>query len=131
MNYTKNLSFLFIPSNLHSNACFIYYLSGLSGMVFEHLRDYFHLEDLMVDFFSCFNFLSYRSRSQSISNYTCVFGTACLLTISKPSSGVCPIAMGKHYLNSQVPLYVFNSATPLQHIFPCTKSKSQLKAFVN
>jgi hypothetical protein len=35
--------------------------------------------------------------------------------------------MGKHYIDSQVALYVFNSTMPLQPIFPHTNSELELK----
>jgi len=43
---------------------------------------------------------------------------ACLFAMTKPLGGVHPIVMGKHYINSQITLYVFNFVKLLQHIFP-------------
>jgi hypothetical protein len=50
-----------------------------------------------------------------------------LITMIKPSNGVHSIVMGKHYINSEVAFYVFNSTMPLQAISPHTNSELQLK----
>jgi hypothetical protein len=41
-----------------------------------------------------------------------------LLTMTKPSCGVCPIAMGKRCIESQALFYAFNLTMLLQHISP-------------
>jgi hypothetical protein len=47
--------------------------------------------------------------------------------MNKPSSEIHPIAMRKHYLDSQAAYYAFNFMTPLQQISSRTNFKLQLK----
>jgi len=53
-----------------------------------------------------------------------------LLTMTKPSSGVHPITMGKHCINSQIVFYFFNYVKHLQHTFFHTNLELQLKVNV-
>jgi hypothetical protein len=51
-------------------------VSGPFGMAFEHVWDYFHLEDLVMDFLVISTLLSYRSRSHSTLNCMCPWSSS-------------------------------------------------------
>jgi hypothetical protein len=59
-----------------------------------------------------------------------VLEAAHLLTMTKPSSGIHPIIIGKHCLNSQIMLYGFNFVKHLQHTFSHTNLELQLRVNV-
>jgi hypothetical protein len=90
-NYIKTLSFLLIPLNWCSNACLHLLASGPFEMVYLQGETVFTLKIQQVDSLSMF---SYCIRSLSTPN-SCVFGAACLLAMTKPSDGICPIAVGE------------------------------------
>jgi len=69
--------------------------NGLSRMVFEHLWNYFHLEDSTSGLLQLFQLCFHIAQSQIPPQITCVFGTTHLLTMTKPLGGVRPIAMGE------------------------------------
>ncbi len=50
--------------------------------------------------------------------------------MTKPLGGIYPIVMGNHYIKLQAAFYAFNFAKFLQHIFPHTNLKLQLKVVV-
>ncbi len=67
--------------------------SGPFGIVFEHLHDYFHLKDLASGFFQLFQLCFHITQGHIPPQIARVLGTAHLLTMTKPSSGVCPITL--------------------------------------
>ncbi len=81
-------------------------------MVFEHLWDCCHLEDLTNGFPQLFQLYSHITQGYIPPQIACVLGVACLLTMTKPSSGVHPIVMGKslYQLTSHVLCIQFHEA---------------------
>jgi len=69
--------------------------NGLFGMIFEHLQKHFHLEDLANGFPHIFPFYFHITQGHIPYRITHVLGAAHFLTITKPSSGIHPIAMGE------------------------------------
>jgi hypothetical protein len=69
--------------------------NGPFGMVFEHLRDYFHLEDLASEFPQLFQICFHIARGHIPPQIARIFGVVCLLTMTKPLGGVCPIVVGE------------------------------------
>jgi hypothetical protein len=67
--------------------------SGHYGMVFEHLQDFFNLEDLASGFLQLFQLCFHIVKGHIPLQIAHDFGAACLLT-TKPLSGVHPIAVG-------------------------------------
>jgi hypothetical protein len=70
-------------------------IGGLSRIVFEHLRDCFHPEDLASGFIKLFQLCFHIAQGRIPPQIAHVFGVAHLLTMTKPLGGVCPIAMGE------------------------------------
>ncbi len=69
--------------------------SGPSWMVFEHLWDYLHPKYSTNGFPQLFQFCSHIAHGHIPPQVTCILGVAHLLAMTKPSNGVCPIAMGE------------------------------------
>jgi hypothetical protein len=69
--------------------------SGPFGMVSKHLRDCFHLEDLVGGFLQLFQLCFHIAQGHISPQIAHVLGAACLLAMTKPSGGVHPIAMGE------------------------------------
>jgi hypothetical protein len=90
------------------------------GIIFEHLVNYFHPEDFASGFPQLFQLCFHIAQGHIPPQIACVFGVAHLLTMAKPSGGICSIAVGKHYIDSQAVFYVFNYVKLLQHTFPHT-----------
>jgi hypothetical protein len=67
--------------------------SGPFGTVFEHLQNYFHLKDLASGFFQLFQLCFHIAQGHIPPQIAHVLGTTHLLTMTKPSSGVCPITL--------------------------------------
>jgi hypothetical protein len=99
-------------------------------MVFEHLWDYFHLEDLMNGLPQLFQLCFHIAQGHIPPQIARILGVARLLAMTKPLGGVRPIVMGEKYIDSQAMFYVFNFMKLLQHIFPQTNLKLQLKVVV-
>jgi hypothetical protein len=66
--------------------------SGLFRMVFKHLQNYFHLKDSTNEFLQLFQYFVHIAHGH-IPPKLHVFLD--LLAMTKPSSGVCPFAMGE------------------------------------
>ncbi len=64
-----------------------------SGMAFEHLQDFFHPEDLMDGFPHLFQLYFHITQGHIPYQIIHVLGATHFLTITKPSSGIHPIAM--------------------------------------
>ncbi len=69
--------------------------NGLFGMIFEHLQDYFHLKDLVNGFFQLFQLCFHIAQGHIPPQIARVLGVACLLAMTKPSSGIRPITVGE------------------------------------
>jgi hypothetical protein len=69
--------------------------SGFFGMIFEHFRNYFHLEDSTSGFSQLFQLCFHIAQGHISPQIAHVFGTARLLARTKPLGGVHPIAMGE------------------------------------
>ncbi len=69
--------------------------SGPLGMVFEHLWDYFHLEDLANGFFQLFQICFHIAQGHIPPQIARVFGTAHFLAMAEPLGGIHPIIAGK------------------------------------
>jgi hypothetical protein len=70
-------------------------VSGFFGMVFEHIRDYFHLEVSTSGFPQLFQLCFHITQGHIPPQITHVLGVAHLLAMTKPSSGIHPITMGE------------------------------------
>jgi hypothetical protein len=70
-------------------------VNGISRMVFEHLRDYFHLEDSMSGFLQLFQLCFHIAHGHIPLRLTRVLGTTYFLTMIKLSNGVCLIVVGE------------------------------------
>jgi len=105
-------------------------MNGPSGMVFEHIWDYFHLEDSMNEFLQLFWLSFHIAHGHIPPRIGCVLGATCFLAMIKSSNVVCSIIVGKHCIDSQATLYVFNFAMFLQHIFTHTNLELQLRVVV-
>jgi hypothetical protein len=84
-------------------------ISGLFGMIFEHLQNCFHPKDSVNGFLQLFQVCFHITQGHNPPQITHVLGMACLLTMVKPLGAVRPIGVGKHCINSQVAFYAFNS----------------------
>jgi hypothetical protein len=104
--------------------------SNPSRMVFECLRDCFQLEDSISGFPQLFQLCFHITQGHIPPQIAHVLKATRLLTMTKPSSEVCPIAVRKHYIYSQAMFYVFYSMKLLQHTFPHTNLELQLKVVV-
>jgi hypothetical protein len=91
--------------------------SGLYGMVLEHLQDYFHLKDSANGFFQLFQLCFHIAHGHTPPQIARVLEANHLLTMIKPSSGIHPIVVGEHCIDTQATFYVFNSMKLLQHFF--------------
>jgi hypothetical protein len=69
--------------------------SGPSRMVFEHLRNNFHLEDLASGFPQLFQLCFHITQGHNPPQITRVLGAAYLLAMTKPLGGISPIAVGE------------------------------------
>ncbi len=69
--------------------------SDFFRMVFEHLQNCFHVENLAIAFSQLFQFCSHVAHNHIPPQITYVFRMAHFLTMTKPSSGVYPIIMGE------------------------------------
>jgi hypothetical protein len=69
--------------------------SDPSGMVFEHLQDYFHLEDSTSGFRKLFQLCSHITHGHIPPQIARVLGTTCLLAMTKMLGGVHPIVVGE------------------------------------
>ncbi len=69
--------------------------SGHSRMVFEHLWNYFHPEDLVNGFPHLFQLCFYIAQGHIPPQITHVLGATHLLTMTKLLGGIHPIAMGE------------------------------------
>jgi len=67
--------------------------SGPFGMVFEYLWDYFHPKDSTSGLFQLFQLCFHIAQGHIPPQNAHVFRAACLLAMTKPSSGVHPIAV--------------------------------------
>jgi hypothetical protein len=83
--------------------------SGPFGIVFEHLHDYFHLKDLASGFFQLFQLCFHITQGHIPPQIARVLGTAHLLTMTSLQVEFVPLHWKKHYIDSQAPLFVFNS----------------------
>jgi hypothetical protein len=91
-NQNLNLSFNFFKLTFQHMLHLL--ANGYYGMVFEHLQDYFHLEDLANDYLNCFNFILISHRV-TFHFELHVFRVAHLLAMTKPLNRVCPIIVGE------------------------------------
>jgi hypothetical protein len=71
------------------------FTNNLSGIVFEYLWNYFHLEDSISGFPQLFHLCSHIAHGHIPRQIAHIRGAICLLTMIKPWGGVCPITMGE------------------------------------
>jgi hypothetical protein len=71
------------------------FASGLFSMVIEHLQKKIHPKDFVNGFPQLFQLCFHILQGHIPHRIAHVFGTAYLLTMTKPSHGVCPIVMGE------------------------------------
>jgi hypothetical protein len=71
------------------------FTSGIFGMAFEHFQNYFHPKNVTSGFPQLFQLYSHTSQGHSPCQIAHIFGVAPLLTMTKPSDGVHPIAIGE------------------------------------
>jgi hypothetical protein len=69
--------------------------NGPFGMVFEHLRDCFHLEDSTSEFPQLFQLCFHIAQGHIPPQIAWVLGLARLLAMTKPLGGINLIAMGE------------------------------------
>jgi hypothetical protein len=72
-------------------------VNGPSRMVFEHLRDYFHLEDSVSGFLQLFQLCFHIAHVHIPPQIACVLGATYFLAMTKPSNEVYPIIMGETF----------------------------------
>jgi hypothetical protein len=65
--------------------------SGIFKMVFEYFWDYFHFKDSTTRFFQLFQLCFLITQGNIPPQIAHVLGVTCLLTMTKPTSGVRPI----------------------------------------
>jgi hypothetical protein len=70
-------------------------ISGHFGIVFEHLWDYFQLEDSVGGFPQLFQLCSHITQGHIPCWITHILGVVHLLVMTKPLGGVCPIVIKK------------------------------------
>jgi hypothetical protein len=80
------------------------FINCLSRMVFEHLQNYFHSKNFTSGFPHLFQLCSHILQGHIPCWITHILKTTCLLTMTKPSSGVCFIVMGEtlYWLTSRI-----------------------------
>jgi hypothetical protein len=69
--------------------------NGHFGMVFEHLQDFFHPKDSASGFFQLFQLCFHIAQCHISPQIACVLGVACLVAMTKLSSGVHTITVGE------------------------------------
>jgi hypothetical protein len=69
--------------------------NGFSGMVFDHLQDCIHPEDLTSGFLQLFQLSFHIAYGHIPPQISCVFRATCFLAMTQPSSGIRPITMGE------------------------------------
>jgi hypothetical protein len=86
--------------------------SGFFGIVFEHFQDYFHPKNLANGFPQLFQLCFYIAQGHIPPQIAHVLKVAHLLAMTKPLSGVCPIAMGEalYRLTSRTLCFQFREA---------------------
>jgi len=70
------------------------FTNDLSKMVFKHLQNCFHLEDSTNGFAQLFQLCSHITQGHIPHQITHILIRVHLLTMTKPSSGICPIVVG-------------------------------------
>jgi hypothetical protein len=88
------------------------FTSGFYGMVFEHLQNCFHPKDSTNGFPQFFQLCYHIVKGHNPPRIAHVLGATYFLTMTKPSRGVCPIAMGETLYQLTNVAYVFNYAMP-------------------
>jgi hypothetical protein len=93
-------------------------VSGPYGTIFEQCWDYFHPKDSMSGFLQLFQLCFHITYGHIPFQIARVFGAVCLLAMTKPSGGVCPITVWEtlHQLISHILCLQF--CDTLQHIYP-------------
>ncbi len=82
--------------------------NGLFKMGFEHLWNYFHLENSTSGFFQLFQLCSHFTQGHIPPRIARVFGVACLLTMIKLLSGIRPIIVGENIISTHKPHFMLS-----------------------
>jgi hypothetical protein len=98
------------------------------GMVFEHLQNSFHSKGFTSGFPQLFQLYFHIVQGHIPHRITHILGMTYLLVMTKPSCGVCPIALGEalYQFTSNILCFQYCDAFAM-YIFPYTNSKLQLK----